>query len=266
MKNLIFLSAIVVFCLSSCKKIIEIDTNNAAPQIVIEGQINNQLTDQRIVITKSVGYSEAGVYPKISGAVVRVADDKGSMYTFTEKSPGVYVQAMRGIPGNTYNMNVTIDGKTYTASSKMPNLVKLDSIGVITNNFFGNERKSAAAYLVDPANETNYYRFKLYVNNIISNRIYVNNDRLTNGNNLRVQLFYGTDDNDDEGLKTGDKIVVDAESIDSNVFDYWYSLSQQSSNGPNQGTTPANPPSNISNNALGYFSAHTFQRQNMTVK
>jgi len=266
MKNLLLYSAILIIFFSSCKKIIEVDTNNAQPQIVIEGQISDQLTDQKIIISKSVGYSEPGVYPKISGAVVTVNDDKGSRYTFTEKTPGVYVQAMRGVPGNTYNMSVTIDGKTYTASSKMPNLIKLDSIGIESNNFFGKERKNAAAYLSDPANEINFYRFNLYVNNIISNRIYVNNDRLTNGNKLRIQLFYGTDDEDNDGLKSGDQITVEAESIDTHVFDYWYSLSQQTGRGPNQGTTPANPPSNISNGALGYFSAHSYLRKSITVK
>ena len=98
MKNLLLYSAILIIFFSSCKKIIEVDTNNAQPQIVIEGQISDQLTDQKIIISKSVGYSEPGVYPKISGAVVTVNDDKGSRYTFTEKTPGVYVQAMRGVP------------------------------------------------------------------------------------------------------------------------------------------------------------------------
>jgi len=265
MKKLIIYFSILSCCFISCKKIIEVDTNNVEAQIVIEGKITDKLADQQILITKTVGYSDQNVFPKVSGAVVMVTDDKGSKYTFTEKSPGVYIQAMRGIPGNTYYLNVNVDGKVYTASSKMPNNVKLDSIGVTLNSFFGNERKIAAAYLVDPANETNYYHFNLYVNNLFSKRIYVSNDRLTNGNKLRTQLYYEENDDDDKGLKTGDKISIEMECIDSNIFDYWYAMSQQSGRGPNQGTTPANPTSNISNNALGYFSAHTFQKLNATV-
>ena len=266
MKKLIIYITVLSFGLSSCKKIIDVDTDNAEAQIVIEGKITDQLVDQEIIISKSVGYNESGIYPKVSGATVKVTDDRGSSYTFREKTPGVYVQAMRGISGNTYKLNVSINGKTYMASSKMPNRVKLDSIGVVSNSFFGNERKTAAAFLLDPANETNFYHFNLYVNNLFSKRIYVNNDRLTNGNKLRIQLYYEANDDDDDGLKTGDKITIEAESTDSNIFDYWYALSQQSGRGPNQGTTPANPPSNISNGALGYFSAHTFQTQTMSVK
>jgi hypothetical protein len=264
-KNIIYL-VLAFFSLTSCKKIIEIDTNNAEPQIVIEGKIVDRLIEQQIIITKTVGYDEQGIYPKVTGATVSVSDSRGTNYVFTEKTPGVYVNRMRGVAGVTYNLAVTADGKNYQASSKIPNFVKLDSIGVVTNSFFGNERKTAAAFLSDPANESNFYRFNLYVNGLFSDRIYVQNDRLTNGNNLRIQLFYEANDDDDEGLKSGDSFSVEMEGIDSNVFDYWYTVSQQDGRGPNQGTTPSNPPSNISNGALGYFSANTFQKMNATVK
>ncbi|WP_116169233.1 DUF4249 domain-containing protein [Pedobacter agri] len=267
MKKLIIYIAVISFCFTSCKKIIEVDTTNAEPQIVIEGKITDQAGGASVIISKTVGYDESGVYPKVSGASVVVTDpSNGMVVTFFEQSPGVYSQTLKGIPGHTYNLSVKVDGKTYTASSTMPKLVKLDSIGVVSNSFFGNERKTAAAFLVDPANETNFYHFNLYVNNVFSKRVYVNNDRLTNGNKLRIQLYYESNDDDDDGLKTGDAVIVEMKGIDSNIFDYWYTLSQQSGRGPNQGTTPANPPSNISNGALGYFSAHTYQRQSITVK
>jgi len=266
MKKLTLVITVLSIAFTSCKKIIEVDSNNAEPKIVIEGKINDQLIEQQILISKTVGYDEKGIYPKISGATVTVSDSFGFSYSFTEKQPGIYTRRMRGIVGATYNLSVSVEGKTFTASSKMPSLVKLDSIGVVSNSFFGNERKTAAAYLVDPANESNFYHFNLYVNNLFSRRIYVNNDRLTNGNKLRIQLFYEANDDDDEGLKSGDKITVEAEGIDSKIFDYWYALSQQSGRGPNQGTTPANPPSNISNDALGYFSANTYQKLSLDVK
>ncbi|KLT66152.1 DUF4249 domain-containing protein [Pedobacter sp. BMA] len=265
MKQLIFILCIVV-CFSSCKKIISIDTENAPPQIVIEAKINDRLIDQQIRITKTVGYTDASIYPTVSGATVSVSDSRGNNYVFRETAAGVYTNRMRGVYGVTYTMNVVAEGKTYTASSKMPNLVRMDSIGIISNTFFGNERKTTAAYLADPANETNFYRFTLNRNGINSNRIYVSNDRLTNGNKLRIQLYFNAEDDEDEDLLSGDKVAVEMEGIDSNVFDYWYALSSQSGRGPNQGTTPANPTSNISNDALGYFSVNTYQKITATVK
>ena len=253
-----------LFCVSmitaSCRKIIEIDADNSEPQLVIEGNITDRFVAQQIKISKSVAYDDLSVFPKVSGAAVSVSDDRGNTYNFTESSAGVYVVGMRGVPGVTYTMKVKIGDQSYTASSKMPLAVRLDSIGVITNSFFGNERKSAAAFFNDPAAFQNFYHFNLYVNDVLSDRVYVSNDRLTNGNSLRYQLYYSKNDDDDDGLVSGDRIAVEMECIDSNIFDYWYALSQQSGRGPNQGTTPANPTSNISNGALGYFSAHTLQR------
>ena len=265
MKKLFLYLLIVTAGLTSCTKIIEIDTKNAEPQLVIEGKIVDRLIEQQILITKTVGYDEVGVYPKVTGATVRVTDSRGNNYAFTEKSPGIYVNRMRGVYGVTYTMDVTAEGKNYQASSKMPNSVKLDSIGVVSNSFFGEERKTAAAFFVDPAKESNSYHFNLYINGVFADRIFVENDRLTNGNNLRVQLFYQAND-DDDGLKSGDNFSIEMEGIDSNIFNYWFALSQQDGRGPNQGTTPSNPTSNISNGALGYFSVNTFQRMNATVK
>jgi hypothetical protein len=269
MKKLIIYFSLFALCLTSCKKIISIDTENAAPQIVIEGGINDQLIDQKIKISKTIGYTEANVFPKISGASVTVTDDRGNTYIFKEgATPGTYINKMKGLPGVTYNLNVNAEGQTYTASSKMPNVVKMDSIGVIKNFFFGRERKTAAVFLKDPINETNFYHFNLYVNDILSERFYVNNDRLTNGNELRIQLFFKppTNDHDSDELNSKDKIKIEMECIDTNIFDYWYALSQQSNRGPNQGTTPANPTSNLSNEALGDVSANTYQVLSATVK
>lgn len=252
--------------LGGCKKIIDIDTKNAPPKIVIEGKINDIQQDQIIKISKTVNYDADNNFPPVSGATVTVVDGSGNNFIFAEISPGIYMNNMRGTSGEIYNLTVQVEGNTYTASSKMPNVVKLDSIGIVSNSFFGNTRRSAAAYFVDPQSETNYYRFTLTKNDLRSTRVYVNNDRLTNGNSQRIQLFFNTNNDENENLESGDKIKVEMEDIDSHIFDYWFAISQQTDRGPNQGTTPANPPSNLSNGALGYFSANTFQSITATVK
>ncbi|ULT26048.1 hypothetical protein KUH03_03495 [Sphingobacterium sp. E70] len=50
--------------------------------------------------------------------------------------------------------------------------------------------------------------------------------------------------------------------VDKTVYNYWYSLMQQSAN---SGVTPSNPPTNISPVTLGYFSAHTFSTKSIQV-
>lgn len=265
MKKLFVYFSLFVLCFTSCKKIINVETESSEPQLVIEGNITDKFVAQQIKISRSVPYTSQNIYPSVSGASVILTDNRGNTFNFAESQPGLYAFGMRGVPGVTYTLQVKVDGKTYIANSKMPALVKLDSIGILSNTFFNTERKTAAAFLTDPLNDVNFYHFNLYVNDVLSKRIYVNNDRLTNGNKLRIQLYYEKNEDDDKGLMTGDNVAVEMETIDSNIFDYWYSLSQQSDRGPNQGTTPSNPTSNISNGALGYFSAHTFQRISIKV-
>ncbi|MNY17369.1 hypothetical protein D3C86_1506870 [compost metagenome] len=96
--------------------------------------------------------------------------------------------------------------------------------------------------------------------------MYAENDRLTDGNAVPSVLFFTGNKDDEDQVKTGDKVEIEMQCIDKNIFNYWYTLSQQSQNGPGGGTIPGNPPSNISNNALGYFSAHTVDKKEMVVK
>jgi hypothetical protein len=50
--------------------------------------------------------------------------------------------------------------------------------------------------------------------------------------------------------------------IDSSVYNYFFQLAQSSGAGAfNTTASPANPTSNISNGAYGYFSAHTISSQ-----
>ena len=53
--------------------------------------------------------------------------------------------------------------------------------------------------------------------------------------------------------------------IDDKVYLFYAALLQLSGGGPGGGVTPANPPSNISNGALGYFSAHTVRTRNIVI-
>ena len=53
---------------------------------------------------------------------------------------------------------------------------------------------------------------------------------------------------------------------DQNVYTFYSALLQLSDGGPGGGITPTNPPSNISNGALGYFSAHTVRKKSVVIQ
>lgn len=256
---------LVGFC--SCEKVIDVKLNNAENQLVIEGGITDQSGQQVIKISKSAPYTENNTYPTVSGATVVVTDNTGQSWVFTESTPGTYVFGpLKGVTGRIYSLKVTVNGITYTASSTMSAAVAIDSLDVKVFNFGDEHQKQAQVHYKDPIGVANYYRFVMKVNGTQSKQVYAENDRLTDGKNVPSVLFYTGNNDDEDQLKIGDNVDVEMQCIDKNVFTYWYTLSQQSQNGPGGGVTPGNPPSNIIGNALGYFSAYTVSKKQMVVK
>ena len=246
---------IITTGLLSCEDVIDINLDKAQPSVVIEGSISNYFGTQIITISKSVNVDDASNFPAVSGATVTVSDDRNRNYVFSEtKTPGTYWSAFRGSVGATYSLKVIAEGKEYTAKSTMPTPVNMDSIKIVQNNFFGDDILSVQPWYNDPAGISNYYKFTLYINNVKSKNIFVSNDEFTNGKVTSADLR-----DDDIDLKSGDEIEVVMQGIDKNIYHYWNGLEQNGSRG-GASTTPANPVSNISNGALGYFSAQVVQR------
>ncbi|MGZ3756956.1 MAG: DUF4249 domain-containing protein [Mucilaginibacter sp.] len=261
-KYKILVAAILMIAQTSCQKVININVDNAASQLVIEGNITNQSIAQIVKISRSVPFTNTNTFPAVSGATVTVTDNKGNTYKFTESAtPGTYTSAkFTGRVGLTYTLSVQINGTTYTGSSTMPFPVNFDQL-TYRDNFFNNKNgKLMTVHYQDTPNLPNQYRFIMYVNNVQVNTIFDANDNFTDGGYVDLDLFES-----DINIVTGDAVTVEMQCIDQNIFTYWFSLSEQSNNNAGGGTTPSNPPSNLNNNALGYFSAHTVQRQTLVI-
>ncbi|MHA4806660.1 DUF4249 domain-containing protein [Flavitalea flava] len=266
MKRTFFLYSGILFSLLaffSCKKIIHVDLNNAAPQIVIEGEVTNLPEPYQVRITKTVNFSASNTFPPVTGALVQITDSNtGLSATLVESDPGVYsTNLLAGIPLHTYNLLVQAEGKEYKASSAMPQLVPFDSVTFAVNTDFNNKKViNAVVNFQDPDGLGNYYQFTEYLNDKLVPNIFVFEDRLSDGRHIEHPLF-----NDSSYIQRGDTMLVKMFCIDKPVFDYFNTLIQVTGSGNFQSATPANPNSNISNGALGYFSAHTIQSRRLQV-
>jgi len=105
----------------------------------------------------------------------------------------------------------------------------------------------------------NRYLFRYTVNDRSKANFLEFSDNVNNGlPNQRPLLLPNDDEDDSEKVKVGDTITVEMQCIDDKVYTFYAALLQLSGGGgPGGGVTPTNPPGNISNGALGYFSAHT---------
>jgi hypothetical protein len=264
--TILTIALFVLSSLLSCTKVVNINLNDSAPRIIIEGEISDQRSSCYIRLSKSVNFNEPNTFPPVTGALVTINDDQGNKSELTETSAGYYIApSYRGAFDRTYTVMVTAEGKTYTASSKMNMPVTIDFIGQDVFNFNGFGAPGKIIFVkiqyVDPAGITNYYRFVEIINGKVSDEILVDNDVLRDGNNITQEIFRR-----DPTLNPGDSVTILLEAIDKNVYNYFSQLNQITENFGGQSATPANPTSNFDNGAFGYFSAYSVRSKSIIIK
>lgn len=252
----------LLIAFTSCEKVVQLKLDNAEPQLVIEGAVTNQSANHVVKISYSVPFTESNNFPPASGATVTITDDHNGVFPLTETTPGTYVTArFLGRLGYKYTITAIVNGKTYTGSSTMPAPVRFDNL-TYKDGFFDSAKKTITIHYQEPANTVNQYRFVMFVNSVQVKAIFDQDDSFTNGRYVDDDLFQ-----DEIDIKAGDMVTIEGQCIDRDIYTYWFSLSQQGGGRRGGGSpTPSNPPSNLNNNALGYFSAHTVQRLNITVR
>lgn len=267
MKNLNYLLAVFSFVLllSGCEEVIELDLNTADQKFVIEATLTDQANGTRIAISKTKSYASENDFSGVSGAVVEITDDLGRVTRITESAEkGIYTNAiLRGTPTKTYQLSVAVEGKTFTANSTMPMVVRLDEVYQYELDLFGGPRIFTHVRFTDPAGVKNFYRFIEYKNNTYTKSIMASNDEFIDGKQVNRAIFPLKFD-DESKLKKGDKIKLEFLTIDAPIYKYWFSVNNgaQRTGGS---AAPANPVTNLKGGAIGYFSAHTIQFANYTV-
>jgi Domain of unknown function (DUF4249) len=239
----------------ACKKVVRVDLVDVTPRIVIEGNITDGPGPYRVLVSQTVNFSANNTFPPVTGASVTITDsNSGKTEQLVEVDSGVYLSlALKGLPLHTYQLVVIAAGQQYTASSKMPLPVQLDSVTLEGNVTLSNKVEiNAVVNFQDPPGITNYYQFTETVDGRVIPDIFVFEDRLSDGRYIQEPLF-----NDSSYLQKGDTLQVTMNCVDQNTYNYFYLLTNVVSSNGIQSTTPVNPTSSISNGALGYFSAHT---------
>ena len=253
------------FVISSCEKVIEFDLLESEEAFVIEAIITNSKQPFTVLVSKTSPYFGAKSNHPVSGAIVSVRAEKGKTKYFEEIEPGVY--QLRGTiasAGYWYIIDVEYDGVNYTAKSFMNEVVPILDLSFSYFDGFGffDSGYKVNTYIRDPAGTENYYRLKYYVNSRIADdkgEIALYTDQLFNGKDIglgqRSQVFQETD-----------TLTIELQSIDKAVYNYFSMLESISGGSLQQTASPANPVSNFSNGALGYFSAYTFDRKTVVIK
>ena len=233
--------------LTSCEKVINLQLNDSASRVVIQGNIYDQTGPFYIKISKSVTFDESNSYPPVAGARVEITDNMNQTEVLTESVAGTYkTTRLRGIPGRSYSLTVKTGSETYVSTAFMPPAVSIDSLIFAASPFSG--EKAATIRFSDPPFAVNFYRLVYFVNNVQQKEFYILDDELFQGGSIKYALLPR---GSGLTLVKGDNVTVWLESIDKGVYEYFRTTGHE--NG--QSTSPSNPVSNISNGALGYFNA-----------
>lgn len=261
---------LILVLITSCEEVIELDLGKAKPRITIEGVITTNRGPYSVKISQSIDYEEKNNFPPVSGAMVTITDQEEYSEILEEVSEGIYhAVGFQGEDGKTYMIEVDYEGEHYSASSTIPKTqVSINSISYefLEESLFNTEGYYMAVFFSDPSEEVNYYRLKVFVNG--EPYFFEVDDKLVKDDN-----FWLTDDKFSNGkmmyyvfphsLKPGDQVDVELHHVDQATYDYYRTLVELMGVG---GVAPANPLTNWTNGALGYFGALSVSSESIEIE
>ena len=242
------------------------DLNEASPEIVIEASLTDQPGSVKVEISETVNYFGEFSKQPVSGASVRLKDARGKSFQLREAATtaGFYTNEMI-IPevGSTYVLTVEVNGKTYEAASILHPAVEIEHVSYFFEagtSIFDTGYYMRMVYQ-DPEGEENYYRVNIYKNGRLrtsGSDLILFSDRFVEGKQVEVTLHSVL-------FKKGSLATVELISLDKKAFDFYRTFTDLNTNNPGS-AAPANPTSNFSNGALGFFSAWTFDEESIVIE
>jgi hypothetical protein len=253
--------------LSACEKGIVLDLEQVDPKIVIEGLVTNNPRFQYVKISRNNGFYDSGAAPRVTNAVVTVADNLGNNIQFLHNpnnhkdSAGYYVPvpSFSGVVGRTYSLRVTLEGVVYEAQDRLNPVLSVDSL---TSEIDPEEVENpedpkdpdrvyvVKFYAKEPQNTVDYYLFTFFRNDtlVLENEtdIYFSDDEIL------AENIEGVEAPGHYLLK--DTVVVNTFSMSRQGFVFYSDLATLlNGDGGMFSPPPANCRNNLSNGALGFF-------------
>jgi hypothetical protein len=252
----------------SCEDVIQVNLKDASPRLVVEGDISNLSDSVIVMLHRSTDFFKPGVIPAVTGASVTLMNEQGQSYTMQDNQNGTYsLGNFHASPGEGFTLQVIAGGQTCSAVTQMPDPVAIDSLS-IQPQAGRNGRDRLLIYLRDPSGIPNYYQVKVFLHDSLlndNNSFALYSDKYFNGKFTTIGINSGRLGMD--RFPAGDTLRVQLISLEKDMYDYFQVLRDitESSNFLSA-TTPSNPPNNLTNGALGYFSAWAISEKTLVVK
>lgn len=275
MKNILII-ILTLFVLTSCEKTVELDLQDSTPKIVIEGLVTDRAGHQYVKVSRSAGFYSTGKTPRVSDATVVIVDDQENTFSFIHNpnghadSVGYYLPEtpFMGEIGRTYTLTVVVDGQTYEGTDTMFRLTPIDKLDYRINEEEQEDPEDDGRFyelllfVKEPQDTKDYYLFKSFRNGVLEYEsdtdVYYADDELIGENidGISLPLFYAVDD----------VAKIEVQSLSRQAFIFYRDLSKLLNNdGGMFGTPPANPRTNLSNDAVGFFQVSAIQSAELVI-
>ncbi len=263
----------IVSLFTSCQKVIDVDLNKVDKRYVVDAIITDELFDNAISIIQTKDFDQDNVFDTITNAEIWIRNaTTNETYPFTRyNNSGVYKNAnILAIPDHVYELLIVIDNDTIRSTCQVPtNKVELDSLVIERSEFgifLGREIYVCVPIYQDPVGRNENYLIKTYLNNVKYVPSRFSNDQFIDGqvNKSSVSFKPFDPDSDDPEFFNGDTLTVELYNISRPVYDFYATLSLNSSSII---SNPANPRSNVfGKNTIGVFNAATLSRKSIIAR
>ena len=267
-----------MFVAVSCTEDIDIELDSTYDRLVVYGELTTDTMAHSVMISRSMDYYNPDAPLGISNALVSISWDSNSIDLLENDSiPGKYETpaTFYGVPNTLYHLsisNVDIDGdgiyEVYEAESNLHPINPIDSIRL--RNWPQFEMVSIRLWAQDDIS-TDFYLIRGKKNGVLvsdSLREWgITDDVGFNGNNTGgIDVVFLNQKNESEKLEVGDTVTLEVSNITEEFFVFL--AETQSVTGfqtPLFSLTPGNVKGNVSNGAIGFFTAHSVSRASVVV-
>lgn len=257
-------SLLAIIMVFSCEETIIIDSRTSESKVVIEGLILNVPGRSYVKVSRTRSFYENGSTNRVIDAQVEVTTSNGEQLIFSHNPSansewdGYYYPNLNfsGNIGETYTLSVVVDGVEYNATEQLLPVTSIDSLTVrlsedeLDDPEIPGRYWEVLFYAKEPQDRVDYYLFKYYRNDSLlldwPTDIYFANDEILDETIKDIEIA--------GYFAEGDRAKVEMLSLTRNAFIFYSDLFNLINNdGGMFSPPPANPRTNLSNEAFGYF-------------
>lgn len=261
MKKAIIIPILILFILTNCEKVVDVDLPNAAPKLVVDASFEVLFNEVPVAANTTVKLRLSADYfnetiPTVTNATVFITNlANGTVINFSDANlDGDYEPTTSFIPedNSEYELTVVYNGETYKGSASKIKSTTFTNVIQGDDTLFSGDEIELELFFTDDGNKDDYYLFDFTKNNFFTLE-----DRFFNGSDYNFSFFYREEDK----IELPSNVTIKMSGISKEYFTYFRLLISQSGQG---GGGPFQPvPSSLLGNIvnttndenfpLGYF-------------